>query len=134
MRDLLEKTLVQQCKQRNVIFDTFSVQVISIKLSVPSSPDSQSVRGQKFITRMKDTDFFQVLSMYIPPSKPVKLMIIGLKLLFHLLQKKKKKRRRPILRNISPSNTMNKLKVFGLQVMSPYNLQKNTILKNIFKS
>jgi hypothetical protein len=125
---------VQQCKQRNVIFDTFSVQVISIKLSVPSSPDSQSVRGQKFITRMKDTDFFQVLSMYIPPSKHVKLMIIGLKLLFHLLQKKKKKRKRPILRNIFPSNMMNKLKVFGLQVMLPYNLQKNTILKNIFKS
>ena len=63
MRDLSEKTLLQQCKERKVIFDTFSVQVISIKLSVPSSPDSQSVRGQKFITRMKDTDFFQVSSM-----------------------------------------------------------------------
>lgn len=63
MRDLLEKTLLQQCIERNVVFDTSSVQVIAIKLSVPSGPDSQSIRGQNFITRMKDTDFFQVLSM-----------------------------------------------------------------------
>lgn len=46
------------------MFDAFSVNVIRLKIPVPAKPNSDSVGGQKFITRMKDTDYFQVLSMY----------------------------------------------------------------------
>lgn len=45
------------------MFDAFSVNVMILKIPVPKSVGSEIVGGQKFITRMKDTDFFQVLSM-----------------------------------------------------------------------
>jgi len=54
---------VSRCKQQNVVFDAFSVNVMILKIPVPKSVGSEIVGGQKFITRMKDTDFFQVLSM-----------------------------------------------------------------------
>jgi hypothetical protein len=48
-----------------VVFDAFSVNVMRLKVSVPKTPGSEVVGGQKFITRMKDSDFFQALSMYV---------------------------------------------------------------------
>ena len=46
------------------MFDNFSVNVIRLKIPIPSSIGSDSVGGQRFVTRMKDTDFFQAMSMY----------------------------------------------------------------------
>jgi hypothetical protein len=54
---------MSRCKQQNVVFDAFWVNVMILKIPVPKSVGSEIVGGQKFITRMKDTDFFQVLSM-----------------------------------------------------------------------
>ena len=60
---MVDETLVSQCKRQNVVFDAFSVNVIRLKIPVPKTAGSEVVGGQKYITRMKDTDFFQVLSM-----------------------------------------------------------------------
>ena len=60
---MLDDSLVRKCKVQQVVFDAFSVNVIRLKIPVPSSPMSDSVGAQKFITRMKDTDYFQALSM-----------------------------------------------------------------------
>ena len=62
-----DEVLVRRCKVQEVVFDAFSVNVIRLKIPIPNKPGSDSVGTQKFITRMKDTDFFQVLSMYLLP-------------------------------------------------------------------
>ena len=60
----LDDTLIRECKEQKVVFDAFSVYVLRLKVLVPASSGSNSVGERKFITRMRDTDFFQVLSMY----------------------------------------------------------------------
>jgi hypothetical protein len=60
----IENSLIRKCKEQKVVFDAFSVFVLRLKLPVPASPDSDSVGERKFITRMRDTDFFQALSMF----------------------------------------------------------------------
>jgi hypothetical protein len=60
---MVDEVLVSRCKQQNVVFDAFSVNVMRLKIGVPKTAGSEIVGGQKFITRMKDTDFFQALSM-----------------------------------------------------------------------
>ena len=60
---MADHTLVKRCKVQEVVFDNFSVNVIRLKIPVPEAPDSERVGTQKFITRMKDTDFFQALGM-----------------------------------------------------------------------
>ena len=56
--------LVRKCRVQKVVYDTFSVYVIRLKVSVPQSPGSAQVGENKFLTRMKDTNFFQVLSIF----------------------------------------------------------------------
>jgi hypothetical protein len=70
---VVEASLVKKCKQQEVVFETFSLYVIRIKLPTPTAPGSDSTGPQRFITRMRDTDFFQALSMYIPPPPPLSL-------------------------------------------------------------
>lgn len=72
---IIDETLLGRCKQQKVVFDTFSLNVMRLKIPVPKTPGSDLVGGQKFITRMKDTDFFQVLSMYPPFLVPVRVWL-----------------------------------------------------------
>jgi hypothetical protein len=65
LRLMIDSTLVKRCKVQNVVFDAgFSVNVIRLKVPVPKSPGSEEPGGPRHVTRMKDTDFFQALSMY----------------------------------------------------------------------
>lgn len=85
-----------------MVFDAgFSVNVIRLKVPIPKSQGSDEVGGPRFITRMKDTDFFQALSMYSVPLMTPKLMNKGSNVRFHLLQKKRKKQKNNTSKNDS---------------------------------
>ena len=62
----VDDALLRKCKVQEVAFDEFVINVVRLKIPVPSKAGADSVGGHKFLTRMKDTDYFQVLSMYFP--------------------------------------------------------------------
>ena len=92
------------------MFDNFSLNVIRLKIPVPSSPGSDSVGGQRFITRMKDTDFFQAMSMYLSSRVGV---IAGSRPHSHSPVTMKKKLKRRILKNTIPSYKIPKSRASG---------------------
>jgi hypothetical protein len=128
----IEDSLIRKCKEQEVVFDTFSLHVLRLKLPIPTGPGSESVGGQRFITRMRDTDFFQALSMYLFPPSVIQVITIGLILLSHSPRKRKKKPKRHILQKLSPSYRMNMSRVCGSRVISHHNLPKSIMLQNIF--
>ena len=106
----LDDSLVRKCKGQEVVFDNFSLNVIRLKIPVPSSPGSDSVGGQRFITRMKDTDFFQAMSMYLSSRVGV---IAGSRPHSHSPVTMKKKLKRRILKNTIPSYKIPKSRASG---------------------
>jgi hypothetical protein len=62
---LLDHALVKKCKSQDVIFDTFTIPIIRLRIPVPESPASQIIGSEKkLLTRMRDTDYFLTNSMF----------------------------------------------------------------------
>jgi hypothetical protein len=53
---------------QKVVYDDFDVNIIRLRVSVPVSAGSQEASSHpKYLTRMKESDFFQILTMYTVP-------------------------------------------------------------------
>ena len=117
----IDDTLVRKCKAQQVVFDAFSVNVIRLKIPVPAAPKSQSVGGQKFITRMKDTDYFQVLSMYHLSSVPLRAKSARFEAAFPYATEKEKDAERVYIEKTHP--VVQDTDVKGLWVTSDIALQ-----------
>lgn len=109
----IDESLVRKCKVQEVLFDAFSVNVIRLKLPVPASPDSESIGGQRFITRMNDTDYFQALSMYSRSNFWSTRLTTGLKLHSRLPRRRIRMQKKRSSRRITPSYMMQRSKDFG---------------------